>query len=372
MCAGSILLGHNHFIYRKTIKECLNNRISNIAAPNIHAEAFSKNIKKTIPNSKKIIFCNSGTEAVTKSLRLARAISKKKFVGYVTGGWHGSVDQLLFKPDKLLKPIKISSGINDDHSKNLIMIPYNDIKKTKSVLEKNKKKLSCIIIEPVQGSLPYKNIKTYLKFLELFCKKNNILLVFDEMITGLRTECSSIQNFFDVNADISIFGKCYGAGLPLGFISITNNVYKKLQKLNQKVFFGGTFSGNSTITYIANNILNYIIKNKKKIFKQLETSSSLLENNLNSFFLKNNLDLKMYRFKSMLRLVYTGNDLKDRPTRDFFENKKNTNIMKFKDYLFKKKIYLSSSGLIFLSFAHNKKDLNYTINHFKIGLKKFF
>ena len=142
------------------------------------------------------------------------------------------------------------------------------------------------------------------------------------MITGLRTECSSIQNFFDVNADISIFGKCYGAGLPLGFISITNNVYKKLQKLNQKVFFGGTFSGNSTITYIANNILNYIIKNKKKIFKQLETSSSLLENNLNSFFLKNNLDLKMYRFKSMLRLVYTGNDLKDRPTRDFFENKK--------------------------------------------------
>ena len=114
--------------------------------------------------------------------------------------------------------------------------------------------------------MPYKNIKTYLKFLELFCKKNNILLVFDEMITGLRTECSSIQNFFNVNADISIFGKCYGAGLPLGFISITNNVYKKLQKLNQKVFFGGTFSGNSTITYIANNILNYIIKNKKKIF----------------------------------------------------------------------------------------------------------
>ena len=84
--------------------------------------------------------------------------------------------------------------------KNLIMIPYNDIKKTKSVLEKNKKKLSCIIIEPVQGSLPYKNIKTYLKFLELFCKKNNILLVFDEMITGLRTECSSIQNFFDVKS----------------------------------------------------------------------------------------------------------------------------------------------------------------------------
>ena len=107
MCAGSILLGHNHFIYRKTIKECLNNRISNIAAPNIHAEAFSKNIKKKQSLiRKKIIFCNSGTEAVTKSLRLARAISKKKFVGYVTGGWHGSVDQLLFKPINYLNQSK--------------------------------------------------------------------------------------------------------------------------------------------------------------------------------------------------------------------------------------------------------------------------
>lgn len=372
MCAGSILLGHNHSIYRKTIKECLKNKISNIAAPNIHAETFTNNIKKTIPNSKKIIFCNSGTEAVTKSLRLARAISKKKFVGYVTGGWHGSVDQLLFKPNKLLKPIKISGGITHDHSKNLVMIPYNNIKKTKSILDKNKKKLSCIIIEPVQGSLPYKNIKTYLKFLELFCKKNNILLIFDEMITGLRTECSSAQNYFNVSADISIFGKCYGAGFPLGFISITNNVYKKMVKLDQKVFFGGTFSGNSTITYIANNILKFIIKNKKKIFKQLENSSSLLENKLNRLFLENNLDLKMYRFKSMLRLVYTGYNLKDRPTRDFFEIKKNKNIMKFKNYLFKNKIFLSSSGLIFLSIAHNKRDLDYIINHFKIGLKKNF
>ena len=73
-------------------------------------------------------------------------------------------------------------------------------------------------------------------------------------------------------------------------------------KLDQKVFFGGTFSGNSTITYIANNILKFIIK-KKKIFKQLENSSSILENELNKFFIKNNLDLKIYRFKSMLRLV---------------------------------------------------------------------
>ena len=74
----------------------------------------------------------------------------------------------------------------------------------------------------------------------------------------------------------------------------------------------------------------------------------------------------------MLRLVYTGYNLKDRPTRDFFEIKKNKKIIKFKNYLFKNKIFLSTSGLIFLSIAHSKGDLDYIINHFKTGLKKNF
>ena len=78
MCAGSILLGHNHKVFKKSIAKFISKKISNIAAPNISAKIFAKNIKRVVPNSEKIIFCNSGTEAVIKSLRLARAINNKK------------------------------------------------------------------------------------------------------------------------------------------------------------------------------------------------------------------------------------------------------------------------------------------------------
>ena len=372
MCAGSILLGHNHPILQKSLKNCLKQKISNTAAPNLHANKFVLSLKKIIPNSDKIIFCNSGTEAVIKSLRIARAITKKEKIVYVAGGWHGSVDQLLFKPNKKLKPIEISSGLTNESAKNLIILPYNNIKRSLSILKKDKKKISCIIIEPVQASLPYTNIKDYLKFLEKFSNQNNIPLIFDEMITGLRTNCSSVQKYYNIKPDISIFGKCFGGGLPIGFISISKKTFLKISRLNKKIFFGGTFSANSIITFTANQVLKYIIKNKKRIFKNLENKSIFFEKSLNSFFELNNLDLKIYRFHSMLRLVYSKNDLKDRPTRDFFEQKKSTKISKFKKFLFSQKIHYASSGIIFLSYAHSKKDLNYVIKQFKIGLKKYF
>tara|TARA_B100002052_G_C15883243_1_gene600369 strand:+ start:2108 stop:3334 length:1227 start_codon:yes stop_codon:yes gene_type:complete len=371
MCAGSLLLGHNHPIFKKSIKKFLNKNISNLASPNIYAKKYSKNLKKIIPFSK-IIFCNSGTEAVIKSLRLCKALSKRSKIAYVSGGWHGSTDQLLFKPDKYLKPIPISAGLSNEHLKNIVILPYNNIEKTKKILDKNRRKLSCVIVEPVQGSLPYEGVKKYLKLLENFTKKNSVYLIFDEMITGLRTDCSSAQKHFNIKPDISIFGKCFGAGLPIGFITISKKVSNKMSKLKQKVFFGGTYSGNSIVAYVANEVLQYILKHKEKIFKDLENKSALFENKLNKFFSSEKLDLKVYRFKSLIRLVYSKSHLKDRSSRDFFEKNKFSKIKRFKNYLKNQNIYLSASGLIFFSTAFSKSDLEYVIKKFEYGLIRYF
>ncbi len=372
MCAGSILLGHNHKIFQQSILKFISKKVSNLAAPNIYAEIFAKNIKKVIPQAEKIVFCNSGTEAVLKSLRLARALNGKSKIALVTGGWHGSVDQLLYRTGKNLKPVKLSSGLPDETSKNLILIPYNNVKKSKLILEKNKNKISCIIVEPIQASLPYENIKKYLKFLEIFCKKNNIILIFDEMITGLRTDCSSVQAYFKIKPDISTFGKCFGGGLPIGIISISKATSKRIDKIKPRVFLGGTFSGNSITTFVGNEVLNYIIKNKVKIFKKIDTNAEYFEKTLNKFFELKSIDLKIYRFKSMLRLVYTKEKIIDRLSRDFLEVKKNNLILKFRNYIKNKKIYIPANGIMFTSYAHEKKHINYIINEFKLASVKIF
>ena len=163
--------------------------------------------------------------------------------------------------------------------KNIILLPYNDQDKTRKILKKNINKISCIITEPIQASLPYEEIEKYLKFLENYSKKNKIILIFDEMITGIRTNCSSVQKYFNVKADITTFGKCFGAGLPIGIISVSKSISKQLKKLKTKVFFGGTFSGNSMVTYVGYNVLNFIKKNKSKIFSEINKNAKFFEKN---------------------------------------------------------------------------------------------
>ena len=370
-CAGTLILGHNSKIFQKSLKLYLKKKISIFAHTNIHAVNFANTIKKNFPNFSKIIFCNSGAEAVMKSLRISRSLNKKNLIVNVTGSWHGSVDKLLFYPNKYLKPQKLSDGLSLDDEKNLIYIPYNDIEKSNKILNKFKNDINSIIIEPVQGSLPLGNVKKYLKFLEKFCKKNNITLIFDEIITGIRIRPGSVQKKYGLNPDITTVGKIIGGGLPIGIIGISERIIKIIKKKKIKVFFGGTFSANSLSSFVGNETLKFLLK-KSRLFFNLNKKCLYFQKNLNQFIKKEKIEAKVYRFDSIMRIVFSKKEINNRIQRDFFEKKNISNIVKFKKYLLDKKIYYPKNGIIFLSNSTSYKSVNYILNYIKIGLKRFF
>tara|TARA_B110000027_G_C16095483_1_gene290592 strand:- start:634 stop:1296 length:663 start_codon:yes stop_codon:yes gene_type:complete len=219
--------------------------------------------------------------------------------------------------------------------------------------------------------LPLQNSKKYLKFLETYCKKNQIILIFDEIITAIRTKNKSVQNNYKIKPDITIIGKIFGGGLPIGIIGISKKIQKDLQKQKKKVFFGGTFSGNSLSTFLGNEIIKHILANKK-ILENLDDKAKFFESNLNMFITKNNLDLKIYRYSSILRIVFTKNTVINRIQRDFFETKNTSKIRLFRKYLFKNKIYYSTSGIIFFSSLLSNNSLDYIIRYIKKGFIKYF
>ena len=368
-CAGSLLLGHNHKTYKKAISNYSKKNLSIFAHPNIHSVNFSKNIKKVFNWFDKIIFCNTGSEAITKSLRICRSLNKKKYIVNATGSWHGSVDQFLFYPDKNLKPNHLSSGLKSEDKNNLIYIPYNNLELTKKILNKNKKNINCIFLEPIQGGLPLEGVGSYLRFLRKFCNNNNIPLVFDEMITGIRSHNFSVQKHLKVYSDITTVGKVVGGGLPIGIIGISKKISIKINKKN-RVFFGGTFSGNSLSSFVGNETLKYLIKNKN-IINNINKKSVFFENQMNIFFEKNNLNLKVYRYASIIRIIYTDNKIQNRQQRDFFENKNIKKIKLFKKFLLEKKIFYASSGIIYFSHATSLKSINHIIKQMKIGSLKY-
>jgi len=367
-CAGSLILGHNSKIYREILKKYLKINGSNFAHPNSYAVDYSKTIKKIFPRFEKIIFCNSGTEAVTKALRISRTLNKKECIVSVVGSWHGSVDSLLFQPDNKLRPQFLSDGVSNNDKKKIIFIPYNDIEASRKILNKNKNKINSIIIEPIQACLPLNNSKRYLKFLRDFCNKNNSTLIFDEIITGIRSDKNSVQQNYNIKPDITTIGKIAGGGMPIGVIGISQNVDKKIKE--KKIFYGGTFSGNSLSSFVGNETLKYLIKNKT-IIKNVNKKSKYFQDILNQFIYINKMNLKIYRYSSILRIVYTKNKIDNRTQRDFFENKISKKIDYFKKFLFQKNIYYPSSGIIFFSEATTYKNIDYVIKNIKIGFKKY-
>lgn len=368
--SGTLILGHNSKTFKNSLTEINKKNISLFTEPNIYANLLSKKLKHINKNYNKFIFCNSGTEAVFKSLRIVKAITKKNIIVSVTGSWHGSTDKLLFRKNKNFI-VPMSDGLSENDRKNIKFIDYNNIEKSKNLLEKLKNKISCIIIEPIQGCLPDPKAIDYLKFLENFSKKNKTILIFDEIITGLRTKKGSVQNYYNIKPDISLFGKSYGGGYPIGMIAINKKVENIINKKKLNIFYGGTFSANAMACYSGNKTTSYIWKNKKIVEKQCQFSEYFQEE-LNSFIEKHKIDAKVYRFQSMTRIIFSRKQISDRVQRDFFENRNKSKIRKLKNFLLTKKILYPKNGIIFFSDANTNKHIKFFIKNISLGLKKYF
>ena len=154
-------------------------------------------------------------------------------------------------------------------------------------------------------------------------------------------------NEFGIKTGISTFGKIIGGGMPIGFNRNKQRCLFKAKEKNKKIFFGGTYSGNSLSTYVGKKTLDYIIKNKKKIFQSLEIKSNKFILELNKFVKENKIDVQVIRFHSIIRIIFSSKKIKDRPQRDFLEKSKSAQRQKFISYLKDQGIYFPQRNNIF-------------------------
>ncbi len=362
MSSGCMILGHSNKIYSEEIKKQISLG-SNYSSNNIYKKKYEKKLKKEFKQFDSFVFCNSGSEANLRALRIAKSISKKSKVVMTSGSWHGSLDNFLFDlrfKDKEFNNYEfLSSGV-ELNKKETVIIPHNEIKFSKRILDKNISKISMIIVEPIQASDPSTQNYEYLKFLENYCKKKNVILCFDEIITGLRVKKLSIYKKYNLKPDIITFAKCFGGGLPIGIVAYNKNVKKKLKKLKHKIFFGGTFSGNPLSTRIGCKTFEYILKNQNRINTKINYLGKFIENEINQFCKKNRINFKFLRYESILKPSF---NLKSQ-TKKFEKNK---NFIQFRNYLLKNKIFISNNCCFFISYCHDIHDCSKLI----MIIKKF-
>src|SRR5690606_31220070 len=199
-----------------------------------------------VPNVDKIRFVNSGTEACMSAVRLARGFTGKDKIIKFAGCYHGHSDSFLIQAGSgaITFGEPNSPGVTEGTAKDTLLATYNDLDNVAETIAANQGEIACIILEPVAGNMGcIPPADGFLQGLRKLCDDNNILLIFDEVMTGFRLAPGGAQELFGIDADIVTFGKVIGGGLPVGAFAARAEIMDYLAPIGP-VYQAGTLSGN--------------------------------------------------------------------------------------------------------------------------------
>jgi glutamate-1-semialdehyde 2,1-aminomutase len=358
---GPMILGHAYEPVVKAIREKVLNSTSFGAPTELEIE-MAELIKSMVPNVDLIRMVSSGTEACMSAIRLARGYTGKNKIIKFEGCYHGHADCFLVKAGSGVATLNIQTipGVTAGVSNDTLISPYNNLNCVEKLVEENKGEIAAIIIEPVAGNmgciLPQPG---FLEGLRKLCDEENIVFIFDEVMTGFRLAAGGAQEKLNINADLVTYGKVIGGGLPVGAFGGKKEIMQHISPLGN-VYQAGTLSGNP-IAMIAGFTMLTELKNNPSIYTELDEKSLHLENGMHGILENKKIPYRINRMGSMISLHFYNNEVVD------FETASKADISlfnKFFHHMLANGIYLPPSAYEswFLSNALNKEDISKTIS----------
>ena len=318
-----------------------------------------------VPNIDKIRFVNSGTEACMSAVRLARGYTGKEKIIKFSGCYHGHSDSFLIEAGSgaLTFGAPNSPGVTQGTAKDTILAPYNDLLSIKNIIIANQNEIAAIIIEPVAGNMGcIPPVKGFLEGLRELCNRYNILLIFDEVMTGFRLSKGGVQELYGIDADIVCFGKVIGGGLPVGAFASSEEIMNYLAP-DGPVYQAGTLSGNPLAMAAGYSLLK-VLDSDNEIYKRIADKTAFLHEGISNALVDSNIDHCINRVGSMISVHFSKTPVLDLKTASLGNNKR---FRQFFHGMLEAGIYIPPSAFEswFITDALTYEDLNYTISAIK-------
>ena len=364
---GPMILGHAYPPVIKAIQEQAAYSTSYGAPTELEIKMAELIISMT-PNVDLIRMVSSGTEACMSALRLARGYTgKNKFIKF-EGCYHGHADPFLVKAGSGLATFDIQTvpGVTAGVSNDTLTCAYNDLDAVKQLVKEHKNEIAAIIIEPVAGNmgciLPAQGFLTGLRQL---CTEENIVFIFDEVMTGFRLAAGGAQEKLQVDADLVTYGKVIGGGMPVGAFGGKKEIMQHIAPLGN-VYQAGTLSGNP-IAMIAGYTLLTELKNNPSIYTELNEKTTYLRDGLHKVFSEWGKPFVINQLGSMISVHFSGHPVNNFSDAAAADNKR---FNQFFHAMLDRGIYLPPSAFEswFLNNALSKEDLDTTISAAKESL----
>ena len=363
---GPLVLGHAYPPVMKAVSEQLS-RGTAYGVPTENEIKLAKEVVRRVPCAEMVRFVNSGTEATMSAIRLARAVTGKNKIVKFEGAYHGAHDYVLVKSGSGAFGLPDSPGVPEETTRNTVLVPFNDKETIISLVEKEKDELATIILEPVMGNvgcIPPK--KGFLEFLREITAENNIILIFDEVITGFRIAEGGAQEYFGVTPDLVTFGKILGGGFPIGAFAGKKEFMERIAPAGD-VYQAGTFNGNPISITAGLETMKHL---DKDFYQEMDVKGLEMRRGLQDILEDASLNYQVAGLSSMFHIYFTDNEVWD------YSQAKSADTEKFNSYfqtLLAGGVFIPPSQFecCFLSQAHSSEDIQTTLEAMQKGIKTF-
>lgn len=357
---GPMILGHNPAIVSSKLKEQIDNSLSFGAPTRLEVE-IAELIKEIVPSVEMIRMVNSGTEATMSALRAARGYTGRKKIVKFAGNYHGHGDCLLVQAGSgaLTHGVPSSSGVPESITDNTIVAEYNNIESISDIFSNYGEDIAAVIMEPISGNMGVvPATEEFMDYVRDITRKYNTVLIIDEVMTGFRVALSGAQSLYNVEPDLTCFGKIIGGGLPVGAYGGKKEIMECIAPLGP-VYQAGTLSGNPLSMIAGITTLNYL-KDNLDIYDRLENKGEKLQNGIEKAIEDFKIKATLNRVGSMVTLFFSSEKVKS------YEDAKACDTKLFSKYfklMLNEGIYLPPSQFetFFISNAHSEEDISNTI-----------
>jgi len=358
--SGPMLLGHGNPEVMEAILKQLPQGMT-FFANNSKGIELAEEICNAVRCSEQVRYVSSGGEADMYAMRLARAFTGKDKILKFEGGYHGmsAEAQMSLSPSVSVnfpQAVPDSAGIPENIQKDVLIAPFNDLEFIESIVSEYHDQIAGIIVEPLQRIIP--PLPGFLEGLRKICDSNNILLIFDEIVTGFRLAYGGAQEKYNVTPDICTLGKIIGGGFPLAAIAGSKEIMSHFDQSSvgkdKWLMQVGTLSGNPIAA--AAGLKTMEVLKRDGIFAKLHQRGQEIMDCMSECFKRANIHHRIVGDPSLFDVLFINEDVNNYRNSIKADAKLNA---RFNQGLRKRKIFKASAKL-YPSLALTDEDIYHT------------